>query len=181
MSCVIIRVSFVLAAFGYFLGHQLILFVGLMAVCEGLNLTIQLGYFVFEVESDSATVISSFVRWDFVYLFDRVLTSSFDPLDLLSMFIGKLLQLQILWLIGLIFIKNFSGLLDYRDLPAGLTSIFHLNTHETSHVRQWFFSFGLFCLCFITIFPLLCMADFGSFYTLFVHFFINYITNRDLT
>ncbi|KAH9778338.1 transcription factor BIM1 [Citrus sinensis] len=41
---------------------KLILFVGLMAVCEGLNLTIQLGYFVFEVESDSATVISSFVR-----------------------------------------------------------------------------------------------------------------------
>lgn len=149
MSCVIIRVSFVLAAFGYFLGHQLILFVGLMAVCEGLNLTIQLGYFVFEVESDSATVISSFVRWDFVYLFDRVLTLSFDPLDLLSMFIGKLLQLQILWLIGLIFIKNFSGLLDYRDLPVGLTSILHLDTHETSHVRQWFFSFGLFCLCFI--------------------------------
>ncbi|KAH9778337.1 transcription factor BIM1 [Citrus sinensis] len=62
VSCVIIGVSFVLAAFGYFLGHQLILFVGLMAVCEGLNLTIQLGYFVFEVESDSATVISSFVR-----------------------------------------------------------------------------------------------------------------------
>ncbi|KAK9203888.1 hypothetical protein WN943_014145 [Citrus x changshan-huyou] len=62
VSCVIIRVSFVLAAFGYFLGHQLILFVGLMAVCEGLNLTVQLGYFVFEVESDSATVISSFVR-----------------------------------------------------------------------------------------------------------------------
>lgn len=62
MSCVIIGVSFVLAAFGYFLGHQLILFVGLMAVCEGFNLSIQLGYFVFEVESDSATVISSFVR-----------------------------------------------------------------------------------------------------------------------
>ncbi|KAH9722375.1 transcription factor BIM1 [Citrus sinensis] len=35
VSCVIIRVSFVLAAFGYFLGHQL------MAVCEGLNLTVQ--------------------------------------------------------------------------------------------------------------------------------------------
>lgn len=52
------------------------------------------------------------------------------------MFIGKLLQLQILWLIGLIFIKNFSGLLDYRDLPVGLTSILHLDTHETSHVRQ---------------------------------------------
>lgn len=38
-----------------------------------------------------------------------------------------------------------------------------------------------FACVLYTIFPLLCMADFGSFYTLFVHFFINYITNRDLT
>ena len=48
----------VLAAFGSFLGYKPILYVELMAVCNGLELAIQLGYSVLEVESDSTTVVS---------------------------------------------------------------------------------------------------------------------------
>ena len=48
----------VLAAFGSFLGCQLILYAKLVAICEGLELATQLGYFALEVESDSAAVVS---------------------------------------------------------------------------------------------------------------------------
>lgn len=49
----------VLAAFGFFfLGHQRILYIKLMAIFEGLKLVAQLGNSILEVESDSATVVS---------------------------------------------------------------------------------------------------------------------------
>ncbi|KAH9721044.1 polycomb group protein VERNALIZATION 2 [Citrus sinensis] len=62
----------VLAAFGSFLGYKLILYTELMAVCEDLELAIQLGYSVLEIESDSAMVASwihtqGFVRWKYSY------------------------------------------------------------------------------------------------------------------
>ena len=47
-----------LAAFGSFLGHQPILYAELMAIYEGLDLTVQLGHSVLEVESDSTTMVS---------------------------------------------------------------------------------------------------------------------------
>ena len=48
----------VIAAFGSFPGHKPILYTELMAVCEGLELAIQLGHSVLEVESDSTVVVS---------------------------------------------------------------------------------------------------------------------------
>ena len=48
----------VLTAFGSFLVYKPILYAELMVVCEGLELAIQLGYSVLEVESDSAIVMS---------------------------------------------------------------------------------------------------------------------------
>ena len=48
----------VLVAFGSILGCQVILYAEFMVVCARLELTIQLGYLVLEVESHSATIIS---------------------------------------------------------------------------------------------------------------------------
>lgn len=48
----------ILATFGSFLGYKSILYAELMAVYEGLELAIQFGYSVLEVESDSAAVVS---------------------------------------------------------------------------------------------------------------------------
>lgn len=66
----------VIAAFGSFPGHKPILYTELMAVCEGLELAIQLGHSVLDVESDSATVVSwthtqGHVRWDYAYSLRR--------------------------------------------------------------------------------------------------------------
>lgn len=48
----------VLAAFGFFLGHQLTLFAEVAIVCEGLDFGVQLGYFDNKVEFNSTTIIS---------------------------------------------------------------------------------------------------------------------------
>lgn len=48
----------ILATFGSFLGCQSIIYVELMAICEGLELVFQLGYSVLEVQSDSTTIVS---------------------------------------------------------------------------------------------------------------------------
>lgn len=48
----------VLATFGSFLGHRLIFHVDFMAICEGIELVVQLGHSVVEIESDSATMVS---------------------------------------------------------------------------------------------------------------------------
>ena len=48
----------VLTAFGSFLGDKPILYAELMAVCEGLELVIQLCHLVLEVESDLVMVVS---------------------------------------------------------------------------------------------------------------------------
>lgn len=50
----------VLATFGSFLGHRLIFYVDFMAIYEGIELVVQLGYSVVEIDSDSdsATMVS---------------------------------------------------------------------------------------------------------------------------
>lgn len=72
-----------LAAFGSFLEHQLILFVELMAILESLDIFAWLGFFVLEVEFDLATAIfransQGSMQWDFSYLicWIRALSSS---------------------------------------------------------------------------------------------------------
>lgn len=74
----------VLAAFGFFLGHQSILYTKLMAMFEALDLVIQPGFNVLEVESNSATMVSQAnshcsIQWEYVYLLGQNRTLSFDP------------------------------------------------------------------------------------------------------
>lgn len=52
------RKTFISAALDYFLGHQLILYDELMVVCKDLEAATELGYSAFQVESDSATMVS---------------------------------------------------------------------------------------------------------------------------
>lgn len=47
----------VLATSGSFLGHKLIFFIQLAAICEGLDFTIHFGYPNIKVESDLATIV----------------------------------------------------------------------------------------------------------------------------
>ena len=96
----------ILAAFGSFLGCQLIIYTELMAVCEGLELVTQLRYSVLKVESHSATVVSWIhsqgpVRWDYIYLLCRVCDLISSSHILIRHVLRTLHLLLIFWPIGL--------------------------------------------------------------------------------
>lgn len=109
--CLIIG-GVVLVAFGYFPKNQSIFYAELMVVYKGLKLTIQLGYYALEVESDLAIMVSKItyhgsVWWDYIYLLGRVgaISLFFLPLSLLGMFLLRLLLQLLSWLIELVLIK----------------------------------------------------------------------------
>ena len=129
-----------MVAFRSFLSCQPILNVGLMAICEGLDLATQLGYFALEVESDSTTIVSWIhsqgpIRWDYVYLLRRMcaLISS-----------SHILIRHVLWEATSIadFLANWacSHQLSQHFLcaqypPTVLSGILHLNAQTFPHVR----------------------------------------------
>lgn len=72
------------------------------------------GYFVLNVESDSATVISYItshgsVQWDYVYLFGWVVLCLLLPLSWSSIFFARLLLQLISWPIELV-LKGFTNI-----------------------------------------------------------------------
>lgn len=96
----------VLASFRSFLSCEPILYVELMAICEGLDLATQLGYFALEVESDSTTVVywihsQGPIRWDYVSLFVECVFWYLPLTFWLDMCFGRLHLLLIFWPIGL--------------------------------------------------------------------------------
>ena len=130
-----------MVAFRSFLGCQLIIYAKLVAICEGLELATQLGYFALEVESDSTTVVywihsQGPIRWDYVYLLRRMcaLISS-----------SHILIRHVLW--GATSIADFLANWAYshrlsqhffctHDLPTSLSGISHLNAQTIPHVRR---------------------------------------------
>lgn len=83
--------------------HQPIVLTKLVAVCEGIDLSIQLGYSDIEVEFDSTAILSwitsyGSMQWNFAYLLGRVCALS-SSLSLLirHVFFERLHLLLILW------------------------------------------------------------------------------------
>lgn len=131
----------VLAGFGSFLGHQPILYAELVAVCEGLELAVQLGYSIVEVESDSATVVSwvlsgGSVRWDYTLSLRRVryLVSS-HSIVVRHVFREATYAADFLanWACSSCSSRRFFSV---RDLPTGLSGILHMDTHAVPHIRR---------------------------------------------
>lgn len=61
-----------MTGFGSFLGYHLILYDELMAISEGLELAVQLGYFMLQVKSNSATAVywvlsNGLARWGMLF------------------------------------------------------------------------------------------------------------------
>lgn len=131
----------VLAAFGSFLGHYLILFVELMAMLEELDLATQLGFNVLEVESDSTIVVSwanshCQVWWGYVYLLGRIHTLSSDP----SIVIRNVFQEGTF---ATDFMANWActhqthqRFFSIGEPPSSLFGILDLDDRKFSHVRH---------------------------------------------
>ncbi|KAH9701287.1 hypothetical protein KPL71_024943 [Citrus sinensis] len=130
----------VLAAFGSVLGYKSILYVELMTVCEGLELAIQLGYSVLEVESDSATVVSwihnqGIVRWEYSYSLRRVCRLVMSlPIQVRHVLREATSAAD--------FLANWActhrtswRFLSPRELPKGLYGILYLDAHAIPHVE----------------------------------------------
>ncbi|XP_052292028.1 uncharacterized protein LOC127900821 [Citrus sinensis] len=131
----------VLAAFGSFLGYKPILYAKLMAVCERLELAIQLGYSVLEVESDSTTVVSWIhtqgpVRCEYSYSLHQVcrLVTSF-PIQVRHVLREATSVADFLanWACTHRTSRHF---LSPRELPKGLSGILYLDAHTIPHVRR---------------------------------------------
>lgn len=131
----------VLAAFGCYLGMFPIIYTELLAIIEGLNYAMQLGFSALEVESDSATVVSwilgsSTGRWEYVYLVDRVrqiLMSS--PIVLRHVLREANFAADFMANWG--FHHRTSRLFGAQEpLPPGLTGIVHWDALQVPHVRR---------------------------------------------
>ncbi|KAH9710420.1 hypothetical protein KPL70_013480 [Citrus sinensis] len=130
-----------LAAFDFFLGHKPILYVELMAVCEGLEVATQLGHSVLEVESDSAMIVSWVhsqgpVRWDYSYPLRRAcrLISS------ASVHVRHVLREATFatdfltnWACSHRSSRRFFSL---QELPRGLSGILRTDAQSIPHVRR---------------------------------------------
>ena len=120
------------AAFGSFLGYQPILYAELMAVCKGLELAVQFGHTVLEVESISATMVSWIhtqgpVRWDYAYSLRQVcllISSSHIQVRHVLHEATSAADFQANWACSHRISQRF---LSPRELPLSLSSILHLD------------------------------------------------------
>lgn len=130
----------ILAAFGYFLGCQPILYAEFMAICTGLELATHLKHSALEVESDSTTVVSlihyqGLVHQDYVYLLHWVSALISFSHVLIRHVLWEATSTADFMAKWACFHRVSRRFLCARDLPTNLSGILHLDAQTFLHIK----------------------------------------------